>query len=74
MFLFRFYLALWNLAKGRGCSMHCFGAWSSVVLSASLVFPALGVRYTPGLQAGESAYYSIIGNYGYIPTEPVTQM
>jgi hypothetical protein len=45
-----------------------------VVLSASLVFPALGVRYTPGLLAGESAYYSIIGNYGYIPTEPVTQM
>jgi hypothetical protein len=45
-----------------------------VVLSASLVFPALGVRYTPGLQAGESAYYSIIGNYGYVPTEPVTQM
>ena len=45
-----------------------------VVLSASLVFPALAVRYTPGLVAGESAYYSIIGNYGYIPTIPVTQM
>ncbi len=45
-----------------------------VVLSASLVFPALGVRYTPGLVAGESAYYSITGNYAYIPTVPITQM
>ncbi len=45
-----------------------------VLLSTSLVFPAAGVRYTPGLQVGDSAFYSLSGNYGYIPTEPVTQM
>jgi hypothetical protein len=45
-----------------------------VLLSTSLVFPAVGVKYYPGLQAGNSAFYSISGNYGYIPTVPVTQM
>jgi len=45
-----------------------------VVLSVSLVFPAMGVKYTPGLQTGESAFYSLSGNYGYVLTEPVTQM
>lgn len=45
-----------------------------VALSASLIYPALGVKYNPGLQAGEGAFYAISGNYGYIPTEPVTQM
>ncbi len=45
-----------------------------VFLSASLVFPAFGVKYTPGLQAGVSAFYSLSGNYGYVLSEPVTQM
>ncbi len=45
-----------------------------VLLSTSLVYPAVGVKYTPGLQAGDSAFYSLSGNYGFIPTEPVTQM
>jgi len=44
------------------------------VLSGSLVFPAFGVKYTPGLQAGEGAFYALSGNYGYIPTEPVSEM
>ncbi len=43
-------------------------------MSASLVFPAFGVKYSPGLQAGEGAFYAVSGNYGYIPTEPVSQM
>jgi len=43
-------------------------------LSTSLVYPAVGVKYTPGLLVGDSAFYSLAGNYGYIPTEPVTQM
>lgn len=45
-----------------------------VFLSASLIFPAFGVKYTPGLQAGVSAFYSLSGTYGYAPSEPVTQM
>ncbi len=45
-----------------------------VLLSTSLVYPAVGVRYTPGLLVGDSAFYSLSGNFGYIPTEPVTQM
>jgi hypothetical protein len=45
-----------------------------VLLSTSLVYPAVGVRYTPGLLVGDSAFYSLSGNYGYIPTLPVTQM
>jgi hypothetical protein len=44
------------------------------VLSASLVFPVLAVKYNPGLQGGEGAFYSLAGNYGYIPTQPVSQM
>jgi len=57
-------------ARVVACAVLVLG----VVLSASLVFPAMGVQYTPGLQAGESAFYSLSGNYGYVLSEPVTQM
>jgi hypothetical protein len=72
MFLFRLILAGRTLLRARvaACALLAL----LVALSASLVFPATGVKYIPGLLAGESAYYSIIGNYGYIPTEHVTQM
>ena len=72
MFLLRYYLACGILLRAGlvACAVLALG----VVLSASLVFPVLGVKYTPGLQSGEGAFYSISGNYGYIPTQPVSQM
>jgi hypothetical protein len=72
MFLFRLILACGTLLRNgvAACAALALG----VLLFASLVFSVVGVKYTSGLQAGESAFYSISGNYGYIPTVPVTQM
>jgi len=45
-----------------------------VVIVASSVPPGSSLSYYTPLKPGDSAYYSISGNYGYIPGELVTQM
>jgi len=41
---------------------------------ASFIPPGFALTYYTPLKPGDSAYYSISGNFGYIPGDPVTQM
>jgi hypothetical protein len=46
----------------------------SITIIGSSVLPGSALSYYTPLKQGDSAYYAISGNYGYIPSEPVTQM
>ena len=45
-----------------------------ITIVASLIPPGFALTYYTPLKPGDSAYYSISGNFGYIPGQPVTQM